>query len=221
MLRKVFTVKLCLLLLMFLPTDVVSQSASAKKERAQVGNIGQDANLENFLQEDKELREIYESRFTGQFMEISRSVQDRLDKAFPKYRFRIAEMELLTDLPWKKTKLVVITNRKSNEVSGFVWGGMWTMPSKSFKKLVYGDIVKSSDKATAKPLAIAELLAETGSLKVGKTLAEPKYIEVEILTMEDSSIFRKLRLEIMHGNKLGKFLILRQDGKRIVGPENN
>lgn len=221
MLIKIITVLLYAWPLIFTVPGIFSQSVNKEKEPVEVAKIDQNANLEKFLREDKELREIYQCRFTGRFIEISRSTQELLNRAFPNYQFRVAEMEILIDLPWKKTNLIIITSRENDEVIAFVWGGMWTMPSKSFEKIVYGQNVASFSEASEKAIAFAELLASTGPLNVGDKSATSKRIEVEILTKENNSVLRKLRLEIRHGSKLGKFLILRQDSKPIVGPEGN
>ncbi len=216
MLEKLVPITLPSLLLILMVSAVLSQSEKSERNLAAPLMQDQNANIENFLREDEELRSVYQCRFTGQFVEIPPSVRERLGDVFPEYQFRIAEMEILIDLPWKKTKLIVVTSKEDHEVIAFIWGGMWTMPSKSFDKLIYGETVASLDAASKRVVAFAELLADTGPLRVGERTVSAKRIEVDILTREDNSVFRKLRLEIKNRIKLGRLLILRQDGKRIT-----
>lgn len=182
---------------------------------AQTVDTGLDEKLEKFLNDNPELRRHYQCRFTGRFATISEPIKQKLDAAFPDHEFRIALMDVIIDLPPKEYQLIVVTKRRSGDVFGFVWQGMWALPSESFQKLVYGESLQSPDKAINMANAFAELLASTGPLAIGRTLVAENHVKVEILTENGNSVFRTVQLDVRRGDQLGKFIIRKQDGKRI------
>lgn len=182
---------------------------------AQTVEYGLDDKLEKFLNDNPELRCHYQSRFTGRFATISEPIKQKLEAAFPDYEFRIALMDVIIDLPPKEYQLIVITKRHSSDVFGFVWQGMWALPSESFEKLVYGEKIQSPDTPINMANAFAELLASTGPLTIGRTLVAESHVKVEILTENGNSVFRTVQLNFRRGDQLGTFIIRKQDGKRI------
>lgn len=175
-----------------------------------------DPKLESFLKENKELRSVYSCSFTGRIVPIPDLTLQKLQRVFPQYRFHIAEMSCLIDLPPKKMKLITISDKEGGDVVAFVWQFSWSMPSQSFENILAGQS-GSQETALEKVRSIAELLALTGNARIGKERRRKRFVEIQLLWEGgDDSVFRKVRLEVRNNDTFGKLTIRRQGNKPII-----
>jgi hypothetical protein len=170
--------------------------------------------LKKFLNENAELRQYYSASFQGKMVDIPAPIEAGLAAAFPKYRFSIAVMYVLTDPPPSPTNLIVISDRVSGRPVAFVWEIFWGMPSASFEDLLNGEPIRSRADGAEKLRAFANLFAFTGSMKANSQRMTSGFDEAVILT-GGGDPFRTIRLQRRSDSRFGKFRIYQRAGKQI------
>jgi|GEM_PF-2982230 len=171
-----------------------------------------------FLNGSEELRNYsdngFTSQFTGELLSIPDELQSELSQNFPEYKFYIAKMTVLIDVPSKKYDLILIANTVSGEIEGFIWGNYWTLrPSKSFQLLLRGHQAKSNDDAITQVKTFAKLLSFASNGKIGDAKIQNGKVKVELIRGE--GVFGILEVEMNKCLQFDRLTITEPNGEKL------
>jgi hypothetical protein len=123
-------------------------------------------------------------------------LQSELGQHFPQYKFYIARMTVLIDIPSVKYDLILFANAVSGGIKGFIWGHYRTLrPSKSFRLLLKGHQAKSKDDAVTQVKTFAKLIVFANNDKIGNAKIEQGKVKVELMRGEGFSGILEVKLE--------------------------
>ena len=123
-------------------------------------------------------------------------------------------MKVLIDAPTKNYRLILISQRQTGRVLGFVWANYWMIrPSKSFTAVFHGQQAKSKDDAKAQLRSFANLLTSVTGDKLGKTIVNKRRVAVEML--RGAGVFAVLQLKLNRRNEFGNLTIVKPNGANL------
>lgn len=178
--------------------------------------------IKTLLDNSEELRvqkdKGYRTEFSGKLKTIPGELRSELDQNFPEYKFYIAQINVLIDIPEMKYDLILITDKTTSQMKGFVWGNYWTIPpSKYLQKVFDAHRAKSKEDAIKQAQSLAKLIVFTNNDKIGETKFKNRKIKVEMIrgegvqgvlnvSIDKNFRFQKLTISGPNGRSLRYFV---------------
>lgn len=148
--------------------------------------------IKEFLNNNEELTNYssngFSSKFTGEFYPLPDDLKNILAQDFPNLGFYVARMSVLIDFPAKKYNLILVVDKSTSKVLGFVWGDYWMLPnSKNFSSILSNQKLMPNNKILKQVKSIALLIVSSSSNgigKVGKAYITKRNARIEMLRGE-------------------------------------
>lgn len=200
---------LCIISLTLQLPSIFAQKTQDETAKKKIGNF-----LNNYKEFQNYSVTGFTATFTGEFQQLPNDIQFDLNRNFPRYRFNVAKMSVLIDAPLKFYNLILITDKNSAEIKGFVWANYRMLhPSDSFPFILQGHSAKSKENAVEQIKSIAGLIAFAGNENIGKAKIKDGKVTVELIRAE--GISATLRAKIDKHLQFRHLVITEPDGKEV------
>ncbi len=134
------------------------------------GAVGLEAFLDSFVRIHPSMTSIH-IEFTGEYLDLPRSLAADLERYFPEYRFTLAKMEYFDNRP-VPANLILVTDPGYDAVTRYLWAMTVSDPPRSFRRFLSGQVGSDSEVLGA-VRAIAEMLAFSAAGQVGEVSLAP------------------------------------------------
>lgn len=150
------------------------------------------------------------SKFTGNFVSISKKLEDELTEHSPDYKFYIAKILVSIDIPARNYALIIDVN--SEEIKGHLWAEYALIHHRLREYLMALGLCQRKD-AIERVESFAILIAFNNNDRIGYARIESGKAKVE--SIKEGGVFSILEVEIDRRLRLGRLISIQPNGKKI------